>query len=192
MPSLAARKMVSTRAKLLLIAGSAGATVHALSPVAPHRSRLRAAVARPTTIDVFSRHGRAARLGRSSAKGFRRSVVLYYRDRGGDSVAAAYNDTATTASLPVMTPLVGDTDGEGILHAQDESSPLMADLSAQLTPTTDGAVVQRSKGGSFKSESHEMAKEIATIALPSLGGMLLDPIMSLVDTACVGQVSITT
>lgn len=34
-----------------------------------------------------------------------------------------------------------------------------------------------------------MISEIAAIALPSLGGMLLDPIMSLIDTACVGQVS---
>lgn len=34
-----------------------------------------------------------------------------------------------------------------------------------------------------------MISEIAAIALPSLGGMLLDPLMSLIDTACVGQVS---
>lgn len=42
-----------------------------------------------------------------------------------------------------------------------------------------------------KSETRMMVREIAAIALPSLGGMLLDPIMSLVDTACVGQVSTT-
>lgn len=44
---------------------------------------------------------------------------------------------------------------------------------------------------SSKSETRQMVKEIAAIALPSLGGMLLDPIMSLIDTACVGQVSTT-
>ena len=42
-----------------------------------------------------------------------------------------------------------------------------------------------------KSETRQMVNEIAAIALPSLGGMLLDPIMSLIDTACVGQVSTT-
>ncbi len=36
-----------------------------------------------------------------------------------------------------------------------------------------------------------MVDKILSIALPLLGGMLLDPIMSLVDTACVGQVSTT-
>ncbi|KAL7482059.1 hypothetical protein ACHAW6_007743 [Cyclotella cf. meneghiniana] len=40
-------------------------------------------------------------------------------------------------------------------------------------------------------ETYQMIREILSIALPSLGGMLLDPIMSLVDTACVGQVSTT-
>jgi putative MATE family efflux protein len=34
-----------------------------------------------------------------------------------------------------------------------------------------------------------MVKEIVALAIPALGGMLLDPIMSLVDTACVGQIS---
>ena len=40
-------------------------------------------------------------------------------------------------------------------------------------------------------ESAQMVKEVSAIALPALRGMLLDPIMSLVDTACVGQVSTT-
>jgi len=34
-----------------------------------------------------------------------------------------------------------------------------------------------------------MVKEITKLALPALGGSLMDPVMSLVDTACVGQVS---
>lgn len=34
-----------------------------------------------------------------------------------------------------------------------------------------------------------MAMEITKLALPALGGSLMDPVMSLVDTACVGQVS---
>jgi len=34
-----------------------------------------------------------------------------------------------------------------------------------------------------------MIKEIAALGLPALGGCLVDPVMSLVDTACVGQVS---
>lgn len=34
-----------------------------------------------------------------------------------------------------------------------------------------------------------MAREIAALGIPALGGMLIDPVMSLVDTACVGQVS---
>jgi putative MATE family efflux protein len=34
-----------------------------------------------------------------------------------------------------------------------------------------------------------MIREIAALGIPALGGMLIDPLMSLVDTACVGQVS---
>jgi putative MATE family efflux protein len=45
--------------------------------------------------------------------------------------------------------------------------------------------------GTTSSESRQIINEVTAIALPSLGGMLLDPIMSLIDTACVGQVSTT-
>lgn len=41
------------------------------------------------------------------------------------------------------------------------------------------------------SETRQIINEVTAIALPSLGGMLLDPIMSLIDTACVGQISTT-
>ena len=41
------------------------------------------------------------------------------------------------------------------------------------------------------SETRQIVNEVTSIALPSLGGMLLDPIMSLIDTACVGQISTT-
>jgi putative MATE family efflux protein len=41
------------------------------------------------------------------------------------------------------------------------------------------------------SETRQIVKDVSAIALPALGGMLLDPIMSLIDTACVGQISTT-
>lgn len=44
---------------------------------------------------------------------------------------------------------------------------------------------------STNQETRQIVHEILAIALPSLGGMLLDPIMSLIDTACVGQISTT-
>ena len=34
-----------------------------------------------------------------------------------------------------------------------------------------------------------MTREIAALGIPALGGLLIDPLMSLIDTACVGQVS---
>ena len=37
--------------------------------------------------------------------------------------------------------------------------------------------------------TRSMCREIASVGIPALGGMLIDPLMSLVDTACVGQVS---
>lgn len=47
------------------------------------------------------------------------------------------------------------------------------------------------EGTTSSSETRQIINEVTAIALPSLGGMLLDPIMSLIDTACVGQVSTT-
>uniref|UniRef100_A0A7S4WCB7 Protein DETOXIFICATION n=1 Tax=Ditylum brightwellii TaxID=49249 RepID=A0A7S4WCB7_9STRA len=36
-----------------------------------------------------------------------------------------------------------------------------------------------------------VAQEVAALGLPALGGMVIDPIMSLVDSSCVGQISTT-
>jgi len=70
------------------------------------------------------------------------------------------------------------------------SMPLLGDdNSSNGIPTSNDNAVKSSSN--TKSETRQMVNEIAAIALPSLGGMLLDPIMSLVDTACVGQVSTT-
>ena len=46
-----------------------------------------------------------------------------------------------------------------------------------------------SNNGEMDSSKRSIAREVASLGLPALGGMLIDPIMSLVDTACVGQVS---
>eukprot|EP00986_Skeletonema_menzelii_P013101 scaffold7444_cov149-Skeletonema_menzelii.AAC.2 len=70
------------------------------------------------------------------------------------------------------------------------SSEGVASIESSLEPPnkTGSAPV---KGTTSVSETRQIINEVTAIALPSLGGMLLDPIMSLIDTACVGQVSTT-
>lgn len=65
---------------------------------------------------------------------------------------------------------------------------LTSETEPLTSPTPPTSV---SPSTSSKGETMQMVKEVSAIALPALGGMLLDPIMSLVDTACVGQVSTT-
>ena len=121
--------------------------------------------------------------------------------------AAAYNGTATTP-LPIdfdqiqkldvlnsITQHVETIGSEKLLSLSPYS--LVVDASElDIQSTTKSTAIQtntKTKGDSpsTRSETRQMVNEIAAIALPSLGGMLLDPIMSLIDTACVGQVSTT-
>ena len=55
--------------------------------------------------------------------------------------------------------------------------------------TSDQSATANTSTGDLSMGTLPMTREIAALALPALGGMLLDPLMSLVDTACVGQVS---
>jgi len=87
--------------------------------------------------------------------------------------------------------------GDEVVFAEDELSLSTPSSDSELgLQTTDNNAVRKIKttsdaSRSTKSERRQMINEITAIALPSLGGMLLDPIMSLIDTACVGQVSTT-
>jgi putative MATE family efflux protein len=75
----------------------------------------------------------------------------------------------------IDSPLFIDPDGHhiDIIKASSSSSPPL------------------SSSPKKKKETRQIISEILAIALPSLGGMLLDPLMSLIDTACVGQISTT-
>ena len=77
----------------------------------------------------------------------------------------------------VLFPLLGIS----IRSASSSSIEETTSIPSTTTTTKKAAV----------SETRQIINEVAAIALPSLGGMLLDPIMSLIDTACVGQISPT-
>ena len=85
----------------------------------------------------------------------------------------------------------GEEEGQQLLQQQQQvsaaSSPSLPDTrSTTTTPTVNTKTQQETV-----SETRQIINEVSAIALPSLGGMLLDPIMSLIDTACVGQISTT-
>ncbi|KAL7469484.1 hypothetical protein ACHAXS_009740 [Conticribra weissflogii] len=95
------------------------------------------------------------------------------------------------------------------LRSQGETSDSIGSLSSSITvhdamesptsfSTSVTSEVQTSSSTNSKkrtqflsNETRKAIHQVTSIALPSLGGMLLDPIMSLIDTACVGQVSTT-
>ena len=135
----------------------------------------------------------------------RRGVRLGYRESapaGGGAVGAVDGFNATTTLPP---PPVIDFDFEQLRHHDALDSitshvEAIAEEEGLTLPTEDrptrgndeGAAMRaRAAASSKPSTLRQMAGEIAAIALLSLRGMLLDPIMSLVDTACVGQVSTT-
>mmetsp|Transcript_32196 Transcript_32196/g.58198 ORF Transcript_32196/g.58198 Transcript_32196/m.58198 type:complete len:671 (+) Transcript_32196:160-2172(+) len=209
----------STTTTLLLISSAAGVAVHALAPVVQHGTRR--LVRPTITIDGFSHHGRAryqSIQGPHRIDG--RDVRLSYRrlhptsspvGGGVDNPAAAYNGTATTPlpidfeqiqKLDVLNSITQhvETIGSEVIFTEDElSSPPSLDVDTSeldIQSITNSTAIQsktktKDVSPSTKSETRQMVNEIAAIALPSLGGMLLDPIMSLIDTACVGQVSTT-
>lgn len=110
----------------------------------------------------------------------------------------AYNAITLPIDFDQITKLEALNEISGkVVFAEDELSLSTPSSDSELgLQKTDNNAVQKIKTASdaspsTKSERRQMVNEIAAIALPSLGGMLLDPIMSLIDTACVGQVSTT-
>ena len=93
------------------------------------------------------------------------------------------DDVFKSSSLSISAPIVLDQESVPTIHMAENQSVETSSLTADESVATS-----KSKS---KSETRKMISEVSAIALPSLGGMLLDPIMSLVDTACVGQVSTT-
>jgi len=80
------------------------------------------------------------------------------------------------------------SDGVSILSVDDDHYHLVSQKSSSELENKTSPTIANNNNNK-RSETKQMISEIAAIALPSLGGMLLDPIMSLIDTACVGQVS---
>ena len=100
-----------------------------------------------------------------------------------------------------MTEYVEEQFDTNDFFGEDHFSSSSADLigvSAEGVASIQSSSGQPNKTGSApvegttsSSETRQIINEVTAIALPPLGGMLLDPIMSLIDTACVGQVSTT-
>jgi len=74
-----------------------------------------------------------------------------------------------------------EASGEGVASIESSST----------APNKTRSAPSSVEGTTSVSETRQIINEVTAIALPSLGGMLLDPIMSLIDTACVGQISTT-
>ncbi len=84
--------------------------------------------------------------------------------------------------------------GENVSSSSDDSiksSDKKALSIASSSPDKARSAPSPIQGTTSVSETRQIINEVTAIALPSLGGMLLDPIMSLIDTACVGQISTT-
>ena len=84
--------------------------------------------------------------------------------------------------------------GENVSSSSDDSvksSDEKASLIASSSPDKARSAPSPIQVTTSVSETRQIINEVTAIALPSLGGMLLDPIMSLIDTACVGQISTT-
>jgi putative MATE family efflux protein len=105
------------------------------------------------------------------------SISKHVEKIGGDAVVRK-EDTTSTSLPSSVVELTLDMDAKP------------RDVLISTSKTTNDENSSPSELSS-RSETRQMIKEVSAIALPSLGGMLLDPIMSLIDTACVGQVSTT-
>ncbi|KAL7534324.1 hypothetical protein ACHAWF_004795 [Thalassiosira exigua] len=207
---------LTTTTKLLVLAGGAG-IVGSLAPVVPLgpvRSRPAPHLGRGGRLQPTLTSGapRAPPSHPVECDVARTSVRLGYRRlssevpaAGGrvDASASTSTSTSTTpynATTAALEQLLDAPPSSTSRHLEEigdrapiaefdrpHSTPSAAEASASATVLPSS---QTSTSGA-KSEVRVMVQEIAAIALPSLGGMLLDPIMSLVDTACVGQVSTT-
>lgn len=90
-----------------------------------------------------------------------------------------FNESSSSALEAKGSPLLIPDDS----HIDIKTATTAATASAPSAATANSTSARR--------ETRQIISEILAIALPSLGGMLLDPIMSLIDTACVGQISTT-
>lgn len=77
----------------------------------------------------------------------------------------------------------------------DNSTELVFPFNMSETSTIESHQTEQTSNvlSSIKEKENDdstkaMLKEIASLGVPALGGLLVDPLMSLVDTACVGQV----
>ena len=103
-------------------------------------------------------------------------------------VTVSGSDFFSTEEVVVATA-ADDEDGHNAI--QQTSSKINNETPGTTIAIDTPSSSSKARTSSTKSETNQMIAEISAIALPSLGGMLLDPIMSLIDTACVGQVSTT-
>mmetsp|Transcript_15330 Transcript_15330/g.32454 ORF Transcript_15330/g.32454 Transcript_15330/m.32454 type:complete len:649 (-) Transcript_15330:282-2228(-) len=211
--------MSSSTKSLLLVCGAVGVAVHALAPVPVIQHHGTRRLVRPTITSgdgavsyrtrFHSIQGPRCTSGRNVRLSYRRlhSTGTPVGKGTGKSIDGVHNDTTAMAQpLPIdfeqiqkmdalnsITQHVESISDENVFMADEQSSSpnSLDDTSAVVMPSTTTTKTKEFSSPLISSETRQMVKEIAGIALPSLGGMLLDPIMSLIDTACVGQVSTT-
>lgn len=107
-----------------------------------------------------------------------------------------------TSKHPTRRPLVWSPSCSNVnirgrrSHWNDEKKTHLAASTAQneIQEKEDDTKTHIQQNGTPEKEADDMntgklLKEIAAVGIPALGGILVDPLMSLIDTACVGQIS---
>lgn len=102
--------------------------------------------------------------------------------------------TEASPRLADQTVLFPDALAATTLYVEKDSEALTESLPDSVVLDTESVSLVPTRSaieGSNNNTHHKMLAEIMAIALPALGTVLADPLMSLVDTACVGQISAT-
>lgn len=157
-------------------------------PQAWHRSGGRVATHRPLRKRserrqslLFQNHciaHRGCKSSASSAAG--EESASYDADDSDGSVDANDVQELQTDTAQVSEPTL----------AQSESSNTTQSKTSKGASTSTAVQHQRPRERSVSLGRREL-REILSLALPALGSVISDPLMSLVDTACVGQMSST-
>jgi hypothetical protein len=130
-------------------------------------------------IALYIDSGRCMGLGKAEGKSWSR---LAAQSEDGAVAGSNCNDGAASSSMQFGRP-------EGIVRgSHEEIAQVQASSSSSGGAGGQAAGVAGSeKGGELTTR--QALRQIFTFALPALGITLADPLMSLIDTATVGQVS---
>eukprot|EP00210_Caulerpa_lentillifera_P007720 g7366.t1 len=111
-----------------------------------------------------------------------------------DYIVPAVAESSTLADQTVLFP---DALGATTLYVEKDSevisdtTPGAGSVPAPAVELESLSLVSTKPRIENVNPNQKMFAEIVAIALPALGTVLADPLMSLVDTACVGQISAT-